>query len=536
MQARLLLNQERMLPMLTRRDLLALGITTLAGATVRAHAWPAPQAAPRASFVPDVELVLSAAPGEARILPGRSTEVWRFAGSVVKGPASSLELIPGSYLGPTLRLRRGQKVRIRFENRLPDPSIVHWHGLDVPEAADGHPRLAVAGGAEYVYEFEVTNRAGTYWYHPHPHMQTGPQVYSGLAGLVIVSDDEEAALALPSGAQELLCVLQDRRFDANNQLVYSTTMMDMETGFLGDRVLVNGQPRPEWSLATRAYRVRVLNGSNARIYKLAWGDGTPMTVLGTDGGLLERPHTCRFVTLATGQRADLWLDLSQRPVGTKLELRSEAFTLSDAGLNMGGRGMGMGMGGGMGTGRGAAMAGTAPLPLGAAVSLAAITVARRETSPAHLPDRLSTFARMAAPAAGAPVRQIPIAFRMMQWSLAGRSFEMDAVAPDETVTAGSTHIWEFINAGGPMGLQMAHPIHLHGRQFRVLGRSGGSPTNTLRAGLVDGGLTDTVLVLPNETVRIQVPFTTHPGLYLYHCHILEHEDMGMMRNFRVVPG
>ena len=190
----------------------------------------------------------------------------------------------------------------------------------------------------------------------------------------------------------------------------------------------------------------------------------------------------------------------------------------------------------MGTGRGAAMAGAAPLALGAAVSLAAITVAHRETSPARLPDRLSTIARMAAPAAGAAVRQVPLAFRMMQWTLAGRSFEMDAVAADETVTAGSTHVWEFINAGGPMGLQMAHPIHLHGRQFLVLSRAGGSPTNTLRAGLVDGGLTDTVLVLPNETVRIQVPFTAHPGLYLYHCHILEHEDMGMMRNFRVVRG
>lgn len=509
---------------MTRRDLLALGITTLAGASLRA----------RESFVPDVELALTAAPGESRILPGRTTEVWRFTGSVVKGPASSLEVIPGSYLGPTLRLRRGQKVRIRFANRLPDPSIVHWHGLDVPETADGHPRLAVAGGAEYIYEFEVTNRAGTYWYHPHPHMQTGPQVYSGLAGLLIVSDDEEAALALPSGPQELLCVLQDRRFDANNQLVYSTTMMDMETGFLGDRVLVNGQPRPVWSLATRAYRIRVLNGSNARIYKLAWSDGTPMTVLGTDGGLLERPYVRPFVTLAAGQRSDLWLDLSERPVGTNLELRSEAFTLSDAGLNMGGRGMGMG--GGMGTGRGAAMAGTAPLALGAPVSLAGIVVARRETSPAHLPARLSTIARMAAPLAGAPVRQIALTFRMMQWTLGGRSFEMDAAAADETVTTGSTHVWELINAGGPMGMQMAHPIHLHGRQFQVLSRTGGSPSNTLRAGLVDGGLTDTVLVLPNETVRLQVQFTAHAGLYLYHCHILEHEDMGMMRNFRVVPG
>ena len=130
-------------------------------------------------------------------------------------------MIPGSYLGPVIRLRRGQKVRIRFRNNLGEPSIVHWHGLDVPESADGHPRLAVADGREYVYEFEVLNRAGTYWYHPHPHMRTGAQVYQGLAGLLIVSDDEEDALGLPSGRAELLCVLQDRRFDADNQFVYA---------------------------------------------------------------------------------------------------------------------------------------------------------------------------------------------------------------------------------------------------------------------------------------------------------------------------
>ena len=122
----------------------------------------------------------------------------------------------------------------------------------------------------------------------------------------------------------------------------------------------------------------------------------------------------------------------------------------------------------------------------------------------------------------------------MEWFLAGRSFEMEGVSPDETVVAGSTHIWELVNQGGPMGMQMAHPIHVHGRQFRVLDRRGGRGENTLRAGLVDAGWMDTVLVLPGETVRVQMTFAEHPGLFLYHCHILEHEDMGMMRNFRIV--
>ena len=211
---------------------------------------------------------------------------------------------------------------------------------------------------------------------------------------------------MPSGAQELLCVLQDRRFDATNQLVYSTTMMDMETGFLGNRVLVNGQPQPDWSLATRAYRVRVLNGSNARVYKLAWSDGTPITALGGDGGLLERPRAQKFVTLGPAQRVDVWLDLSGRTVGTKLELRSEAFELSDAGLAMGMMGMGRGMGRGMGGGRGGVMAGSSgELPLGAPVSLLSITVARKEDldgaaadTPQHLRRVLATRDRAPGPA------------------------------------------------------------------------------------------------------------------------------------------
>ncbi len=249
---------------MTRRDVLR-----ALGAGVAAAAAPfGPAHSGRPGFVPDVEIALSAAADEAQILSGRTTRVLRFTGRVLKGPAESLETIPNSYLGPTLRLTRGQKVRIRFANQLADSSIVHWHGLDVPQQADGHPRLAVSTGGVYVYDFEVTNRAGTYWYHPHPHMKTGPQVYRGLAGMLVVSDEEDTALGLPSGDQELLWVLQDRRFDAQNQFVYSTAMMDMNTGFLGNRMLVSGQERPVFQLATRAYRVRVLNGSNARIYKL----------------------------------------------------------------------------------------------------------------------------------------------------------------------------------------------------------------------------------------------------------------------------
>ena len=518
-----------------RAVLRALGLSPLAAFARGAGLVPAERLFAQASErpAPDVELALAAVPDETSLLPGAPTSLWRFTGRVIRGPASTLQHVNGSYLGPVIRVRRGQRVRIRFENRLGEPSIVHWHGLDVPELADGHPRLVVGHGAEYVYDFEVTNRTGTYWYHPHPHTRTGAQVYQGLAGLLLISDPEEDALGLPAGAGELLCVLQDRRFDTNNQFVYvgaaasggmrgsrgrgrgmrggMAQMMETMNGWLGDRMLVNGRVQPSLDVDRRTYRVRLLNGSNARIYKLSWSDRSPMTVIGGDGGLLERVHTQRAVTLAPGQRADVLLDLSQHARGSDVRLESLAFPAADVGR--------VGM-----------MGETSSVPQGAALTLMTLRVSGAQGPRYRPPERLSTHDFREVPAA--PVRRVPLTFMRMNWFLDGRVFDMHDVAEAETVAPGSTHVWEFVNQPNPMGMAMAHPIHLHGPQFRVLARTGGSP-NGLREGITDTGWTDTVLVLPGETVRVQVTFSRHPGLYLYHCHILEHEDMGMMRNFRI---
>ncbi len=513
-----------------RRDFLfLLSLSTLSGVTGcerwSANSRPAelsPQTTPSAGFVADVELVLTAAPDEVLVLPGGQTRVWRFTGRLIKGPADTLQTIPGSYLGPVIRLRRGQQVRVRIVNQLPESSVVHWHGLDVPERADGHPRLAIDQGREYMVEFEVTNRAGTYWYHPHPHMRTGAQVYQGLAGLLIVRDAEEDALALPSGGAELLCVLQDRRFDARNQLVFhGGNMMEMMNGFLGDRVLVNGQPQPTTEVDAAWHRVRLLNASNARVYKLAWTNDLQMTVIGGDGGLLEHPLKQQVLTLAPGQRADLLLDLTALAAGTEVHLDSQAFAEADAGVV------------GMGGMRGGGMGDRSSLPNGAPLRVMTLRTRARKGPAFRVPERLSSFDETWSPRADATIRSVPLSFQRMMWFLDGRTFAMDDVAPEESVAAGSTQLWEFVNLTNPMGMQAAHPIHMHGRQFRVVARNGGSATNALRAGIVDAGWRDTVLVLPGETVRVQVTFTRHPGLYLYHCHILEHEDMGMMRNFQV---
>ena len=187
-------------------------------------------------------------------------------------------------------------------------------------------------------------------------------------------------------------------------------------------------------------------------------------------------------------------------------------------------GMGRGMMGGMGAASGR--------PNGAPLRVMTLRTRARKGVSFTVPARLSTFDASWTIAAGVRMRQVPIVFQRMQWLLGGGTFEMTQVAPEETVAAGSTQVWEFMNLANGMGMEAAHPIHMHGRQFRVLQRTGGRVTNALRAGLADAGWRDVVLVLPGETVRVQATFSTYRGLYLYHCHILEHEDMGMMRNFR----
>ena len=462
---------------------------------------------------PDVEVALEAIPGEVQILPGQATRVWQYRAEVLQGPADAVRALPNSYLGPIFNLQRGQTVRVHFSNRLSEKSIVHWHGLHVPVEADGHPRLAIELGETYVYDFTVVDRAGTYWFHPHPHGRTGPQVYQGLAGLFLVHDDEEDSLGLPSGEYDLPIVIQDRIFDGDNQLVYGGQgMMDQMLGFLGDRILVNGQPDFTLPVAGRAYRLRLLNGSNSRIYKLAWADGTPLTVIATDGGLLEQPLRKDYLTLAPAQRVDLWVDFSGRALGEQIQL-----------VNL----------------PSAAPGGDGVFPVLSAV------VDRLEDVPAALPDRLSAL--NGHEEADAVNRRSPRVFtlemgRMMSWTINGRTFEMLETAEDEVVRLGDLEVWQFTNqAGGGMGMMggmtLPHPMHIHGLQFQVLERQIVPELRdvweTLSGGFVDSGWHDTVLVMPGESVRVLLKFEDFTGLYLYHCHNLEHEDMGMMRNFRV---
>ncbi len=496
------------------------------------------------AFKPDLDLVLKASASEVALLPGSATRVWTYAGSVVSGDPDAVQAIPGSYLGPIIRVRRGQKVRVTFTNDLPgngQASIIHWHGLQVPAAMDGHPRDAVQPGQSFIYEFEVTDRAGTYWFHPHPHRLTAQQVVAGLAGLFIVSDDEADRVTLPSGDYDLPMVIQDRVFDGDNQFAYSPDMMTAMMGYLGNRLLVNGQPDLSLPVATRAYRLRMLNGSNARIYKLAWSDGTPLTVIGTDDGLLDAPIERPYVMLSPGERLEVWADLRNRAVGDELRLISQTFTgvegVGSAGGMMGGGMMGGGMMGGMMSG-GAAQ--------GTELQLATLRVERQEAETLSLPSALTSITRHRladAVNADAP-RRVIITQRNMTWKLNGRDFDMMAVADDEKVKAGTLEVWEIVNDVNPGEMMdplgMAHPFHFHGVQFQVVSRSLSTDYPefaigyaTVSEGLVDEGWKDTVLIMPGETVQLLMRFPNNPGVYVYHCHNLEHADNGMMRNYAI---
>jgi len=406
-------------------------------------------------------------------------------------------------VGPTIEARRGERATILMRNELSEPTIAHWHGILPPAAADGHPRLAVGPGGSYAYDFEVTERSGLYWYHSHAHMRTAPQVYFGLAGLFIVRDEAESALSLPEGDRELALLLQDRRVDGSGQLVYGPRGHEMMEGFLGDTPFVNGVRSPRIEVDSGLYRLRIVAAANARIYRLALSNGAPLVVIGSDGGFLERPVEVPYVDLATGERVDLLVNFSGLGEGSTVNLRSLAFPDPS-------RGMGMGMG----------MMGGGGLRQGAEIDLAQFVVTREVRDGERQPVSLPQLPRLERRQADRE-RVFRFESMMMNHTINRRSFEMDRI--DERVPFGSTEIWRFINDG-----PFPHPVHMHAAHFQLLSRSGGRGVLPW-----EGGWKDTVLVHPGEVVEVIARFDSHRGIFLLHCHNLEHEDMGMMMNFLI---
>jgi len=389
------------------------------------------------------------------------------------GLMSNVWAYNGQFPGPTIKANRGDQVSIQLQNHLPEETITHWHGMIVDHDNDGHPMDAIANAAVYNYSYSIKQRAALNFYHPHPHMLTGKQVYLGQAGAFIINDAEEAALNLPSGSYEIPLVLRDATLDRNNNLTYKPA----SGGMFGKIPLVNGTRSPYLNVERAVYRFRILNGANSRIFSLALSDSTNMKLIGNDGGLLQTAIDLNQIDMANGERTDVLIDFRQMTNGSALMLRD----------------------------------------LRAGWDLVEFRINSATVIPfSGLPGTLSVINQLTS-----PVTTRIFSFDAMS-KINGREYEMDRI--DWTVPFGQTEKWIFkTNGNAP------HPVHVHGASFQVISRSGGR--NQLYPW--ETGWKDTVLLEDGETVEVLIRFENFRGVYLLHCHKLEHEDMGMMANFEV---
>ncbi|WP_092535570.1 multicopper oxidase family protein [Amycolatopsis arida] len=442
---------------------------------------------------------------EREILPGRRTRILSYG---------------GSFPAPTIRARRGQPLDLLLRNELDVETVIHLHGGRTPPESDGYPTDVVlppsgqvphhlmAGDittGQRTYHYPLDQRAATLWYHDHTMDYTAPNVYFGMAGFFLIGDDEEDALPLPGGDRELPLMICDRAFDADGQFRYPAISPERRVpgvtepymgGVLGDVILVNGAPWPEHQVSATRYRLRLLNASNARRYELDLG--MPMVQIGTDGGLLEQPMERRTVTLAPAERADVIVDFSAAPVGTRVTMHNR---LGDGGT----------------------------------AEVMRFHVVRHEPDDTEIPQRLSTIEPL-DPGKVSAVRDIR--FRLtrppgggqhgghhgasqdsgMRWTVNDQVFDPEVSLAEPGL--GDTEIWRF-------STDVHHPVHLHLVHMQVLSRNGGNPRKD------DRGWKDTVDLIPGETCEVLTRFDGYRGRYVFHCHNLEHEDMAMMANFTV---
>jgi FtsP/CotA-like multicopper oxidase with cupredoxin domain len=398
----------------------------------------------------------------------------------------------GDYLGPTLRARRGEEVAVNVHNELPEDTSVHWHGMHLPAAMDGGPHQPVAPGQTWSPTWRVDQPAATLWYHPHPHGETERHVYRGLAGMFILDDDEAGALALPDeyGVDDIPVIVQDKKFTGNGQLDERPGMLG-GIGVLGDTIAVNGTVAPYLDVTTERVRLRLLNGSTARTYQFGFADDRPFALIGTDGGLLPAPYETDRIMLSPGERAEIVVTMAP---GEDAVLRSFPPSL---GLGFWKRVLG-----GDDT--------LDILQLRAGGELA--------VSP-PVPERLAEVPRI-DPAEAAQTRT----FRLSGRSINGDKMDLNRI--DATVGAGTVELWKVTNDDG-----VTHNFHVHDVQFQVATVDGEAPPPQLR------GWKDTVYLPPDVPYELVMRFSdyTDPGTpYMFHCHLLTHEDGGMMGQFVVV--
>jgi blue copper oxidase len=413
-------------------------------------------------------------PGTTELLPGKPAETWG---------------VNGAYLGPTLRARRGDRVVVNVTNRLPEASTLHWHGMHLPARADGGPHQLIDRGGTWSPAWTIDQPAATLWYHPHPHGRTEQHIYRGVAGLFLLDDPEASSLPLPRryGVDDIPVVVQDKRLDDDGGL---------DRAKLGGDILINGTYDPHVEVASQLVRFRLLNASTARTYNVGFDDGRAFDLIGTDGGLLEAPHRTTRVPLSPGERAEIVAAF--RP-GDRVVLRSFEPDLGES--FFGGR-----LDGADDT-----------------FDLLQVRAAARLRPSPRLPARLARHA---------PLDQAEVTTtRRMEItgsdSIDGRSMDLGRI--DQVVTVGTTERWEVHNRSGSF-----HNFHVHDVQFKLVAYRGAAPPPAL------AGWKDTVPIPPGHSAHFLARFSDYAdpaAPYMFHCHLLRHEDRGLMGQFVVVrPG
>ncbi|TDW31319.1 multicopper oxidase family protein [Cryobacterium psychrophilum] len=419
---------------------------------------------------------LTAQADTTQFTPGVDTETWGY---------------DQGFLGPTLVMDRGEHVQMNVTNTLAEATTVHWHGMRLPARMDGGPHQLLAPDASWHPDWTIDQPASTLWYHPHVSGQTEHQVEMGLAGMIILHDDAERALDLPStyGVDDIPVMVQDRRFDENGQMV---TDVRGFIGPLGDQMLVNGTVDPFLDVTTDVVRLRLLNASASRVYNFAFNDERSFDLIGTDGGLLRSPAPMTGIRLSPGERAEV---LVRMVPGETVTLRS---TPPDLGLKPT----------------------VSEQNAGAdTLDVLELRAAGTLTAEAVTPSSLVPMQKLSASDASQKR-----SFVLNGYNINNKLMDMGRI--DETVEANSTEVWTVENT-----MPMPHNFHVHAVQFQVL-RVGSAPPPPELA-----GWKDTIYLEPGvryELIMQFGPYTDPNSPYMYHCHLLAHEDAGMMGQFVVV--
>ncbi len=414
--------------------------------------------------------------GESNIVPAGPSSTWG---------------VNGALLGPTVRVRRGDKIRINIHNQLAEATTLHWHGMRLPAKADGGPHQMVEPGATWSPEWAIDQQAATLWYHPHPHGVTERHVYKGLGGMLIIDDDEEGALALPReyGVDDIPVIVQDKTFSSSGALVETDRI---GVGMLGTTILVNGTAAPVLDVSAEHTRLRLLNASSARSYNFGFSDGRTFTMIASDGGLLASPVPLTRIMLTPGERAEIIVAAAP---GETVVLRSYPQELGVADFR-------------------AVDAGAQDT-----LDVLSLKAAATLTPSAPVPATLAAV-KYPDPALAGDMRMFMLGNNVIN----SKSMDMDRI--DLEIKAGATESWAVLNAHN-----QPHNFHIHDVQFQILSLNEKAPPAEL------AGWKDTVYAPPGVTIRLLMQFSrlSDPVVpYMYHCHLLWHEDMGMMGQFLVV--